>query len=409
MGSGERQEGPQAAAAHVLATALLGRVDDLTDELVGTINDQNPGYRQLNVVPDDDLWKSCHDNLERVLQLVAECGDDAVRTAQFFDAARTTGQRRAQQRLPLDDLLRSFRIGGRLLWQAFIAEARAEHEADPDDLLDLATRIWELVDALSAQVAASYHAAEQTLVRADEQRRAALWEGLLQGRASDAAFAYEAARILRLPVEGAYAAVTAPGRLATSELTEELGRGLDDAGIRSAWQVRADVLVGLAALPVSDTGDLTKVLGAVRGPVGVSLVVDGLAEVHTAHRQAVLALRTVPHGHEAVVCLAERLPEAMLLSSPELTASLMQQWLRGLLELAGDERRVLLQTLATWVETGGSATRAGQLLHCHRNTVLNRMHRVEVLTGRRLDSGDIPLELALVVRALPFLPPRRTA
>ena len=44
------------------------------------------------------------------------------------------------------------------------------------------------MDALSSQVAAAYHVAEQALVRADEQRSAALWEGLLRGRASDAAF-----------------------------------------------------------------------------------------------------------------------------------------------------------------------------------------------------------------------------
>ncbi|MEV8610953.1 helix-turn-helix domain-containing protein [Amycolatopsis sp. NPDC051373] len=395
------------AAAHMLASSVLGRVDDLTDELVRVINEQNPGYRQLNVVPEADLWKSCHDNLERVLQMVGQEGDDAERVAQFYDAARATGQRRAQQRLPLDDLLRSFRIGGRMVWQALITQARAEHETDTDDLLDLATRVWELVDAISSQVAAAYHAAERALVRADEQRRAALWEGLLQGRASDAAFAYEAGRIIRLPVEGPYAAVAAEGRFATSDLTEALGRKLDESGLHSAWQVRADALVGLVSLPGCETAELMKALPAVRGSVGVSLVVDGLAEVHTAYRQAVLALRTVPHGEPAVVCLAERLPEALLLSSPELTGSLMQQWLRGLLDLPDEERRILLQTLASWVETGGSATRAAQDLHCHRNTVLNRVRRIEALTGRCLPGGEIPIELALVVRALPLLPPRR--
>ncbi|WP_326836381.1 helix-turn-helix domain-containing protein [Amycolatopsis rhabdoformis] len=395
------------AAAHVLASGVLGRVDDLTDELVRVINEQNPGYQQLNVVPEPDLWRSCHDNLERVLQLLGQDGDNVERVAQFYDAARATGQRRARQRLPLDDLLRSFRIGGRLVWQALIAQARAEHEMDADDLLDLATRVWELVDALSSQVAAAYHAAERALVRADEQRRAALWEGLLQGRASDAAFAYEASRIIRLPVEGPYAAVATEGRFATSDLTETLGRKLDESGLRSAWQGRADALVGLVSLAGSDTAALMAALAAVGGAVGVSLVVDGLAEVHTAYRQAVLALRTVPHGEPTAVCLADRLPEALLLSSPELTGSLMQQWLRGLLDLPGDERQILLQTLASWVETGGSATRAAQELHCHRNTVLNRVRRIETLTGRSLPGGEIPIELALVVRALPFLPPRR--
>ncbi|MGH9061231.1 MAG: helix-turn-helix domain-containing protein, partial [Acidimicrobiales bacterium] len=353
-------------AAAALAESLLGRVDELTDILVGVINRENPGYRLLNVVPSDDLWRSCHDNLERVLQLVS---GDGEHLEPFYDAARLTGQRRAQQRLPLDDVLRSFRLGGRLVWQALIDQARAESEAGTDDLLDLATRVWEVVDAISAQVAAAYHAAEQALVRADEQRRAALWEGLLQGRAADAAFAYEAGRIVRLPVEGPYAAVAVAGRLVTGDLTEVLGHRLEEAGIQTAWQVRADALIGLASLPRHDTTELTKTLTAVvTGPAGVSLAVTGLAEVHTAHRQALLALRVIPPGERVVAGLAERLPEALLLSSPELTDSLVQRQLGGLLDLAGDERRVLLETLAAWVSTGGSATRAGQLLHCHRNT-----------------------------------------
>jgi DNA-binding PucR family transcriptional regulator len=107
------------------------------------------------------------------------------------------------------------------------------------------------------------------------------------------------------------------------------------------------------------------------------------------------------------VCLAERLPEALLLSSPELTDSLLQTRLRGLLDLSGDERGLLLETLATWVSTGGSATRSAQALHCHRNTVLNRIHRIEGLIEQRLTGGELPLELALIVRVLPFLPPPR--
>ncbi|GAA3565413.1 helix-turn-helix domain-containing protein [Amycolatopsis ultiminotia] len=396
-------------AAEALAKSLLARVDELAGTLVGVINEQNPGYRLLNVVPGEDLRKSCHDNLERVLQLVGHGGELApAEAARHYDAARATGERRARQRLPLDDVLRSFRLGGRLVWQALIDQARAEGVADTGDLLDVATRVWEVVDATSAQVAAAYHAAEQALVRADEQRRAALWEGLLQGRGSDAAFAHEASRIIRVPVEGPYVAVAASGQAFTGDLTEALGHRLDSLGLASAWQVRADVLAGLVAVPSGGPAGLAEALAAlVTGPVGVSLIVNGLAEVHTAHRQAVLAMRTVPNGETAVVRLADRLPEALLLSSPELTGSLVAKWLGTLLELPADERRLLLDTLATWVGAGGSATRAARLLHCHRNTVLNRMRRIEALTGYPVAGGEIPLELALVVRALPFVPARR--
>jgi hypothetical protein len=389
--------------ARSLAASVLGELDRLTDVLVSVIGDQNPGYRLVDVVPRDDLWHSCHDNLRRVLQLIGHAGD----AEDFYDAARATGRRRAEQQLPLDDVLRSFRLGGRLVWQALTDQARATGDVNNEAMLDLATRVWEVVDAISAQVAQAYHAAERSLVRADEQRRASLWEGLLQGRAADAGFAYEAGRTLRLPISGPYVVVAAAGP-GGADCVEPLGTALEKLGSASAWQLRADVLVGLVSLPGRDVVKATTAVGSVLATAaGVSLVVDGLAAVHAAYRQAVLAMRTVPPGRTEVVCLAERLPEALLLSSPELTDSLLQTRLRGLLDLSGDERGLLLETLATWVSTGGSATRSAQALHCHRNTVLNRIHRIEGLIEQRLTGGELPLELALIVRVLPFLPPPR--
>jgi len=193
-------------AARLLADGVLARVPELADELVRVIAEQNPGYRRINVVSRDDLRKSCQDNMTSVLRLI---GRDGAEEEQLYSAARCTGRRRAEQRMPLDDVLRSFRLGGRLLWQALVEQARADGTVDAEGLLEIATWLWEVVDSTSAQVAAAYHVAEQQLVRIDEQRRATLWEGLLRGRGKDLAFAYEAARIIGVPVDGPYAAVVA--------------------------------------------------------------------------------------------------------------------------------------------------------------------------------------------------------
>ncbi len=39
-------------------------------------------------------------------------------------------------------------------------------------------------------------------------------------------------------------------------------------------------------------------------------------------------------------------------------------------------------------------------MHCHRNTVLNRLHRVAALLGREDLDAVPPLELALALRAV---------
>ncbi|GAA3433987.1 PucR family transcriptional regulator [Kutzneria kofuensis] len=386
-------------AAQLLATGVLARVPELADQLVQVIAEQNPGYRLLGVVSDDDLRKSCHDNMSSVLRLI---GRDAG-AEEYFAAARCTGRRRAEQRMPLDDVLRSFRLGGRLLWQALVDQARADGSVDAEGLLEIASWLWEVIDSTSAHVAAAYHAAEQQLVRIDEQRRATLWEGLLRGRGKDLAFAHEAARIIGVPVDGPYAAVVAD--------VEDVGapavltRLLCEHGVDSAWQLRAHMLVGLLSLDSPELGIVLKVLrDALNAPAGVSLVVPGLADADVAYRQATLARRSIQPGRVEVAALADRLPEALVLSSPELAEELIRLRLGPLLKIPVGERRILLDTLETWVATAGSVSRTAELVHCHRNTVINRLSRIEAITGN--DLSDVPhLELSLALRASRLLPP----
>jgi len=389
-----------------LVTDVLSRVPELTDALVRIIQEQNPGYRRVNVVPRHDLWQSCHDNLTRVLQLVSRAAGDGSDTPddEVYDAARATGRLRAQQRMPLDDVLRSFRLGGRLVWESLINQARTDERTDPDELLDLASWVWAVVDETSAQVAIAYHATERELVRVDEQRRATLWEGLLHGRAKDPAFAYQAAHNIGVPVDGRYAVAVIDHDGAGE------GDGLEcrlaAAGVTSVWQVRTNTLVGLLA--VGD-GALDVVLAVLRenptAPAGLSMTVQGLPDVDVAYRQAVLARNTIPPGRVEVAALAERLPEALLLSSPDLAEQLIHRRLGPLLKVPRPERRLLLDTLDAWLATGGSVNQTANAVHCHRNTVINRLRRIESTTGLDLADTTAHLELSLALRASWLLPP----
>jgi hypothetical protein len=402
-----------ARQVQVLAQNVLMQVPALTDLLVHTIYQQNQAYRRLSSVPQEDLWRSCHDNLVRVLQLIADM-DGPAGGEEHFDAAHATGLRRAQQQMPLEDVIRSFRIGGRFVWAALIDHARRQGDTDADALLDMAGLVWDAVDAVSSEVEVAYHNAERQLVRADEQRRAALWEGLLHGRAKDLAFADEVARTIGLPVGCSYAVAVVDARddgdnAATDRAVARVRRRLARARLESAWQVRAETLVGLIALGECGEGALEALMAALREalavPAGVSGVVSGLVEVDIAYWQATLARRTLPGGAVAVVALEQRLPEALLLSSPELAGRLVQRWLGPLLKLPAGDRRTLIDTLEAWVLTGGSVRHTAELRHCHRNTVLNRLHRIGHLTGHAFEAGGFELELALALRAVRLLDP----
>jgi DNA-binding PucR family transcriptional regulator len=55
----------------------------------------------------------------------------------------------------------------------------------------------------------------------------------------------------------------------------------------------------------------------------------------------------------------------------------------------------LRETLLAWLAEGGNARRAAERLHAHKNTVLYRLQRAQLLLGRPLDEDRGALELAL--------------
>ncbi|MCW2780221.1 MAG: hypothetical protein JWR35_670 [Marmoricola sp.] len=380
-----------------LADHRARRIEVLTDRLVDTIVEQNPGYKAAAVVPLSDLRLSCRDNISRVLELLgtsidgAAPGDNDPR----YDAAEETGHRRAAQGLPLDDVLRSFRIGGRLIWEDLIAEAQTLNALDADGLREVGTRLWEVVDKTSSQVAMAYHATERDHVRADEQRSAAMWEELLSGRAQEHAFAVVAAQTLGLPLQGPFVAA------ALSVAANDIESRLERRRIGSAWHRRTDSVVGVLALGQATLGEAMEILsaaGAARG--GVSSVVPGLAAIDSAFTQASLALRTLTPGEAGVVAFDQRLVEALLLNSSDIAGRLVRVWLGPVLDLSEADGRVLLGTLRAWVDSGGSMTRTAELASCHRNTAINRIARVSALIGSHLGEGTVPVDLVLALRSL---------
>ena len=89
-----------------------------------------------------------------------------------------------------------------------------------------------------------------------------------------------------------------------------------------------------------------------------------------------------------------------------MAGRLVAVWLGPVLALPAAEAADLLATLEAWVGTGGSTTHTAQRVHCHRNTVLNRLRRVAAVTGRDLLDAAPPVELVLALRALRVgLPP----
>ena len=390
------------AAPHsvvVLSLAVLADVEQLTHRLVEVIVAENPSYSGPGHTPREDLQHSCRDNLLRILQWLTGTTDPGTDP---FDAPRATGQRRAEQGMPLESVLHAYRLGYRIIWEGLVSQARAD--GGVDGLVEAASEVWAIVDEFSSIVANSYRETEAEFVRRDDHRRDALLDALLEGRGAERTVAADAATALDLPEHGRFAVVV----LAGEDASRPAGSALREAGMRIAWRNRTDREVGVVWLGRAEPSDVVGALQGVPGVrAGVSPAVDGLAEVDVAHRLAETALRALPTGEPLVAELDARLPGALLVTAPDLSARLVRRALGGVLDLDGDERTVLLDTLRTWLDTGGSAGQTAARLCCHRNTVLNRLRRLEGLTDRSLERVDHLVEWSLALLALDVLPTER--
>ncbi|MCU1644606.1 MAG: hypothetical protein JWN03_4881 [Nocardia sp.] len=381
-----------------LAAACRAEVPALTRRLMSAIFTDNPEWTDYTAVPRADLRDGCRRYLTRILDLLGGQPADP----EGDDVAAAIGRHRAEQGVPLEAMLRTFRLGGQIVWEALLDKA---DDIGPAEIRRVGSVMWAVVDGMSSALVTSYRNTELERVRGDERRRHALIEDLLAGRARDATFAARAARDLNLPAHGAYLVVVARGEGRPLQTGAETA--LAAAGIRSVWHDRVDSTVGLVSLEQRGSDAVLQQLRPLlRWRAGVSPAAPGLSGIDTAHGLAVLALETGDAANP-VVALDERYPEALLLRSPDLTELLVTRTLGPVLELPVKERDILLRTLTVWLEENSSAANAAPRLHCHRNTVINRLQRITTLLGRSLEGQRSHLELSLALAALELGQPSR--
>ncbi|MBO0514838.1 PucR family transcriptional regulator [Streptomyces beijiangensis] len=385
----------------VLASAsgvLLDRVPQLTDQLIEELLAHSPQFALA--VPRDEHWLQISEALQYGIEAIAASRSAPRRDLEY---AGEIGRRRAEQGLPLELLHYAYRHAGYLVWNELLAIVA---EKDPDALTVLvhtAAQMWAAVDRQAATVAEAYRSTEQELHRRSDERVQALLDALLEGRAAPG-LAARAAAGLDLPEQGRYAVVVL--RVERQGGREPFHRIAAAPGMRFFWRMRTDCEVGVVALGAgAGLAELAKVLGArCAGPGGISPVVEGLADLGLARRLAETALRTCAPDSAGIVRLDARLPTALVVSQPELAERLVADVLGPLLELDPADRALLLETLDAWLECEGSAGRAASRLYCHRNTVFNRLRRLEHLTERSLSRPRDLIALTLALDAFRLTP-----
>lgn len=371
------------------AEVLLERVPALTEQLIGDLAKHSPLFDLA--VPRDEHWQQITEAMRYGIEAFAARRSDSRKD---LDYAQELGRRRAEQGLPLDLLLYAYRRAGRLTWDALLDIVTEE---DPEALPVLARTagaMWAGIEQQAAATAEAYREGELEMRRRSDERVQALLDALLEGNAAPG-LAARAAAGLDLPEQGRYAVVVLP-----VDRRDSVHRVSAVGGMRLFWRMRAEHELAVVALGSSSLDELAAELAdRCPGPGGIGPVVDGLAELGRARRLAETALATCGAEDRSLVRLSQRLPTALVVRQPELAAELVQEVLGPLLELDPADRAVLLETLDAWLAAEGSAGRAATRLYCHRNTVFNRLRRLEHLTARSLSRPHDLIALTLAVSA----------
>ncbi len=380
--------------------ALVGAVleedlDRLTTQLVAQMRETEASYAAM---PLDALTDRVRENLESVAR---DLYDGEVT---HLDSARQNAAARAEQGVPLTAVLHAYRLGFTTFWDALVAAAERVGLLATQELVSATTTVWSVHNDHVQVVTDAYHQTLVDLARRHAERRLDVLDALFDGRVGDWHELGGSPEALDLPRKGPYLAVMAETPSGLAEPASDLQLVFRDRGIRSAWRHRTTHQVGVVAVPDARTLERARdlLVRTAPGRVGLSEEFSELTDAWERVQEASLAQRCLPEGSRGVASLADDPLLSLLGASPVLAQAVARRVLRGLYDRDEDEQQLLLTTLCAWFDADGNTGGAAASLYCHRNTVNNRLRRIEHLTKRSLSSPRDVALLFVAARALPF-------
>lgn len=376
---------------------LAGRREKLARQALERIIEQVPVYGRL---PSEQLEGEILQVVRAAMTLLLQTMTTGERPGEDVLAGlRASAVRRAEERVPLPDILGAYHVGADVAWEALCAEA---DDDELDQVVAAAGEMIDLVQTLTTEVATAYidehraiHSEERAAdrarleellgpdrVRPDEWPRDSdicLAEVQL-GRSADeddpgVEGAVASRRKVRRAEEWLHSMEPSPA-VAVVEDQATIALPTDDveataaqlhAGLREATGV--DVLV--AVVPVEDEGPMHARLGA-------QLLADLALEAGWRDRPVLVDDLLVPY-------LVARVPEVRRRA----------QAARDRLADGPD----LLETLVAWFEHDFDRRDTAAALHVHPNTLDHRLRRISERLGHDLSSAA-GVELAATITAL---------
>ena len=297
-----------------------------------------------------------------------------------LDGAAQTARERFEAGVPVEEIVRGFRISIALIHERFV-DLAVTQQLPADATVGGVRLMWGVADAFTTRIITEYHALEVDAALRDAHRRTATVRALLAGEAPA-----EASTALNPTASYAALRCDIPDAAGSESLRRRLAASGSTAPARAVVVVDGGQCLGLvAAVPTVD--DV---------PVGIGpfVRIDELPRSDRVAQQALaLARRLGRTGPQGMGELGWRLAAA---SQPDVWRHYAERFLAPL-EAEPAYAAELIATLGAWLAAGRSIPRAAEALHVHVNTVRHRLARFAELTGADLDDPDDLVGLTWVV------------
>ncbi|WP_192496936.1 helix-turn-helix domain-containing protein [Pseudoclavibacter sp. CFCC 14310] len=364
------------SAANLRWREMISQLHDNVEYLVADFIDEmnRLSVYELQQPNHSDLVETAFSSYRSILAAVLALDPEKHPSWEHMEhIASELGRTRARAGISVNALVQAIQIDFRIIWDRLLAMS------DEQDLAVLATHVkdlWHAVDSYARYAQTSYHVERNLILREDQDQRALMLSRFLSKTSPDTVLTNSLGVAFGLDPTATYevcAGINDPaiGRVRLRAQTYSR-RVVFHAEPTQIW-----VMFWPADIPDSPAHPLRALADLSCGHVGR---VAGLSQIPAASRAAAEIARVLeptdvgPYTVQdvwtrfAARTLRHRAPQAFI------------SFDRAFEGCSPRERGQLMQTVRTFL-LSGSAAEAAATLGCHRNTVLNRLHRLIDLTG----------------------------
>lgn len=282
------------------------------------------------------------------------------------------GRRRAEQAVSLGEVQAAANMDFQIVWEAMLEEADADEAAA---MLRGAPSIWAVVDDHTRGITQAYQQRRDELERLSGDLGREWFGRLLKCNGERRDVVQRAAEVLGLDLAGRFKVV-----IAHRDYAPRFRQARDTlAALRWDYYYQ-EVEVGDLMLVDCGTEQETRLLNCL-AEVGCAIAptAHGLDEVPRATTIASDILTALPRDRACPGFLEDSWFAVAAAQAP-LVAQALAERIQTALDGIPDAS-LLIETARVFCDGDGTISRAASELHCHRNTVLNRLEKLRGLTG----------------------------